>query len=83
MQQDGTLAKIGPKTFMVTQKSATSTGLTAAADENNIALNTDHSGLVKYESRTQDDYNVVKGKIKTLVAKAIREVDRHFADNST
>lgn len=68
---------------MVTQKSATSTGLTAAADENNVALNADHSGLVKYESRTQDDYNVVKGKIKTLVAEAIREVDRHFADNST
>lgn len=69
---------------MVTQKSATSTGLTAVAKENNIPLDTDHSGLVKYESRTQDDYSVVKSKIKTLVDKAIQEkVDRRFADNRT
>ena len=69
--------------MMVTQKSATSTGLTAAADENNVPLNTDHSGLVKYNSRTQDDYSVVKGKIETLVANANREVGRRTADNST
>jgi hypothetical protein len=68
---------------MVTQKSATSTGLTAAADENNFCLNTDHSGLVKYESRTQDDYGVVMGKIKSLVRNANRDVDRRFADNRT
>ncbi|KAF2176608.1 hypothetical protein K469DRAFT_812982 [Zopfia rhizophila CBS 207.26] len=82
IRPDGTLAKIGPKTFMVTQKSATSTGLTAVADENNISLNMDHSGLVKYESRTQEEYNIVKEKLKVLVAGAKHEVGRRFAENS-
>ncbi|ERF76578.1 hypothetical protein EPUS_05851 [Endocarpon pusillum Z07020] len=82
IQRDGTLTKTGPRTFMVTQKSATSTGLTAPADENNIPLNMDHSGLVKYESRSQDEYSIVKGKLKTLVAEAKREVGRRFAKNN-
>jgi hypothetical protein len=68
---------------MVTQKSATSTGLTAVAEENNISLNMDHSGLVKYESSTQDEYNIVKEKLKGLVSNAKREVSRRFAENST
>lgn len=68
---------------MVTQKSATSTGLTAVAEENNVSLNMDHSGLVKYESSTQDEYNVVREKLKGLVANAKREVSRRFAENST
>lgn len=69
--------------FMVTQKSATSTGLTAVAEENNISLNMDHSGLVKYESRTQEEYSIVKEKLKRLVAEAKQEVSRRFTENST
>ena len=68
---------------MVTQKSATSTGLTATADENNFSLNTDHSGLVKYEDRNQTEYITVMEKLKTLVAEAKREVAERFVDNST
>jgi len=69
---------------MVTQKSATSAGLTAVADENNISLNTDHSGLVKYETRTQVEYSIVKAKLKALVAEAKREVGRQQSmENST
>jgi hypothetical protein len=55
---------------MVTQKSATSTGLIAAADENNFSLNTDHSGLVKYESKIKYEYSVVKEKLNVLGAEA-------------
>lgn len=65
--------------MMVTQKSATSTGLTATANEDNIPLNKDHSGLIKYESRREVDYIIVKEKVRSLVAKAGREVAKRFA----
>lgn len=68
---------------MVTQKSATSTGLTAVADENNISLNTDHMGLVKYSGRTQDEYTIVKEKVSTLVNGARAEVPKRFPENCT
>lgn len=64
--------------MMVTTKSATSTGLTATAYEDNIPLNKDHSGLIKYESRNEEDYMIVKGKVKSLVEKAEREVAKRF-----
>ncbi|KAL8907863.1 MAG: hypothetical protein Q9171_005688 [Xanthocarpia ochracea] len=82
LQQDGTLTKTGPKIYMVTEKSATSTGLTAIADEYNIPLNTDHSGLVKYKSRSQDDYCIVKERLKKLVAQAKGEVGKRFAEKN-
>ena len=65
---------------MVTHKSATSTGLTAAPEEYNIPLNADHSGLVKYRSRGQEEYTIVKGKLNILVAEAKREVSRRFIE---
>ncbi|KAL8939772.1 MAG: hypothetical protein Q9211_002590 [Gyalolechia sp. 1 TL-2023] len=80
LQRDGTLTKTGPKMYMVTEKSATSTGLTATAEEHNIALNTDHSGLVKYKSRNQEEYIIVKANLKTLVTDAKREVGKRFAE---
>lgn len=64
---------------MVTRESATSTGLTATADEDNIPLNKDHSGLVKFESSSDEDYMIVKDKIGSLVTKAGREVAKRFA----
>ncbi|KAL8907434.1 MAG: hypothetical protein Q9207_001404 [Kuettlingeria erythrocarpa] len=66
---------------MVTKESATSIGLTASADENNIPLNTDHSNLVKYKSRSQDEYSIVKEKIKKFVAQAKQDTQRRFMEN--
>ncbi|KAL4962580.1 uncharacterized protein BDV14DRAFT_178258 [Aspergillus stella-maris] len=80
-QPDGTLAKNGPKTFMVTEKSATSLGLTATHKEDNIPLNTDHSGLVKYESRIQEEYSIVKGRLKILVTEAKQKVSERFEES--
>lgn len=55
---------------MVTRKSATSTGLTAVPDEDIVSLDTDHSGLVKFESWRDDSYVVVKERIRSLTSGA-------------
>lgn len=68
---------------MVTKNSATSTGLVATADEDNIALHADHRELVKYDSQRHPHYNVVKERIKRLVGEAREEVARRFAEHST
>ncbi|KAL4734345.1 hypothetical protein BDV11DRAFT_212893 [Aspergillus similis] len=83
LQPDGTLAKNGPEIFMVTEKSATSLGLTATHEEDNISLSTDHSGLVKYESRSHDDYSIVKKRLKTLVTEAKQKVRERFEEKFT
>ena len=79
-QPRGHFTKTGPMIFIVTQESATSIGLNVSGDENNIALNTDHSGLVKYQSRSQEEYKLVKGKLKRLVVEATREVSRQHTE---
>ncbi|KAL4744228.1 NACHT domain-containing protein [Aspergillus terricola var. indicus] len=83
LQPNGTLAKNGPKAFMVTEKSATSLGLTATHKEDNIPLNTDHSGLVKYETRSQEEYSIVKGRLKILVTGAKQEVSKRFEETGS
>lgn len=55
---------------MVTRKSATSTGLTAVPDEDIVSLDADHSGLVKFESRSDESYVGVKERIKILTSGA-------------
>ena len=82
-QPDRKLAKNGPKILMVTEKSATSAGLTAAAEEENISFNTDHSGFVNFESRSQLEYQIVKQKVKTLVASAKIEVHKRFVEDDS
>ncbi|KAI0010398.1 hypothetical protein F4779DRAFT_616681 [Xylariaceae sp. FL0662B] len=82
MQADGTLRKTGSKMLMVTEKSATSTGLTAVPDEDNIGFDTDHSGLVKYDSRTRGLYPIVRGRLEMLIQDATR-IARQFQDNLT
>lgn len=52
------------------------------ADEDNIPLNTDHSGLVKYDSRNQGDYTIVRERLMRLVAEAKQEVAKRFAEHS-
>ncbi|KAH8197651.1 hypothetical protein TruAng_008195 [Truncatella angustata] len=68
---DGSLTKSGDKVLMVTEKSATSTGITAVADEDNIPFDTDHSGLVKFSARSQESYQIVKDKIKNLATEGV------------
>ena len=62
---------------MVTQQSATSVGLSFAADEDKLGLKTDHSGLVKYDNR-QEPYNIVLRKLEMLVEQAGRAVSARF-----
>jgi hypothetical protein len=81
-KQDGKLVKTGSYSLLVTEKSAASIGLVAVAEEDKVPLNTDHSGLVKYESRSQGDYPVVRRRIKTLVDEARVEVAKRFAEHS-
>ncbi|KAH6653092.1 hypothetical protein BKA67DRAFT_536788 [Truncatella angustata] len=78
---DGSLTKSGDKVLMVTEKSATSTGITAVADEDNIPFDTDHSGLVKFSARSQESYQIVKDKIKNLATEGVAYVSQRSADN--
>ena len=68
---------------MVTEKSATSTGLVAVADEDNIPFNTDHAGLVKYDSQEHGLYPIVKERLKTLVEKEAPRAAQRFAEKCT
>lgn len=69
--------------MMVTQKSATSIGLVASANEDNIPLESDHRDLVKYRSRRDPRYTVVQERIGRLVREAKGEVERRFASYCT
>ena len=66
---------------MVTKHSAKGVGLTAVADEDNIPLNLDHSGLVKYENRSQDEYCIVQTRLMALVDEAMPSISKRFEDN--
>ncbi|KAF5675926.1 ankyrin repeat-containing protein [Fusarium denticulatum] len=44
--------------------------------------NDSDSGLVKYESRSQDDYTIVRERLRRLVDKARLEVAKRFAEHS-
>ncbi|KAK2681977.1 Alpha/beta hydrolase fold-1 [Fusarium oxysporum f. sp. vasinfectum] len=82
LDQDGKWRKTGRPSLLVTEKSTTSTGLVAVAEEDNIALNTDHSGLVKYDSRSQGDYTIVRERLRRLVDEAKLEVSKRFAEHN-
>ncbi|KAJ6058350.1 uncharacterized protein N7446_007933 [Penicillium canescens] len=80
--KDGRWCRTGRRSLLVTEKSATSTGLVAVADEDNIPLNTDHSGLVKYNSRNQGDYLIVRERLRRLANEAKLEVPKRFAEHT-
>ncbi|KAK1977787.1 hypothetical protein LZ30DRAFT_730850, partial [Colletotrichum cereale] len=82
LDAEGSWRKTGPASLLVTEKSATATGLVAVADEDNIPLNADHSGLVKYSSRGQGDYPTVTRRIVVCVERAKLDVPRRFAEHS-
>ncbi|CAI6098976.1 unnamed protein product, partial [Clonostachys chloroleuca] len=52
----------------------------AVTNEDNIPLNRDYSGLVKYSSRSQGDYTVVRERLRRLIDKAKQEVATRFAE---
>lgn len=60
----------GPMEMLVTEKSATSVGITVQARENNHSLNTNHRGLVKFGSRIQDEYEIVRANLVPLIDEA-------------
>uniref|UniRef100_A0A8H7NAA2 NACHT domain-containing protein n=1 Tax=Bionectria ochroleuca TaxID=29856 RepID=A0A8H7NAA2_BIOOC len=83
VDQDGKWRRSGPVALLVTEKSATNTGLVAVADEDNIPLNRDHSGLVKYSSRSQGDYTVVRERLRRLVDEAKHKFATRVAEHKT
>lgn len=66
----------------MTQKSATSIGLVTLTEEVNIALNLDHSGLVKYASPIDQNYTIVEGKIARLAREATTRVAQLAAQST-
>ncbi|KAM7210732.1 hypothetical protein V8F06_013894, partial [Rhypophila decipiens] len=80
IQPDGTLRKTGSGCLMVTEKSATSTGLVAVTDEVNIAFDTDHTGLVKYDSQDHMHYPIVEEQLKKLVNEQVPQAAQRFAE---
>ncbi|RYP39571.1 hypothetical protein DL767_002119 [Monosporascus sp. MG133] len=83
IQPDGRLSKTGPKVLMVTMKSATSTGLTAVLDEDNIGFDADHSGLVKYDSRNRGMYPIVRERLERIISEDVSRIAKRFQDNLT
>jgi hypothetical protein len=63
--KDGTWTRSGPKKLMVTEESATRTGLPDTLHQH-IPLNADHSDLVKFESPSHGGYEIVMQNIKNM-----------------
>lgn len=82
LSKDRRWCRTGPPALLVTERSATSTGLVAVADEDNIPLNTDHSGLVKYSFRNQGDYPIVRERLRRFIDEAKLEVPKRFSEHS-
>jgi hypothetical protein len=74
---NGTWTRSGPRQLMVTEESATRTGLPDTFDQH-IPLNADHSGLVKFEGSSHDGYEVVMQKIKKYAAEAPEAVSERI-----
>ncbi|PHH92317.1 hypothetical protein CDD83_7906 [Cordyceps sp. RAO-2017] len=80
---DGSLRKTGEKKLLISEKSATSTGLVAAADQDTVPFHTDHSGLVKFDSRGQVEYRIVRERLRRLAAMAAANMDRCGAQQNS
>lgn len=66
---------------MVTEQSATNTGMVATADEDKIPINADHSGIVKFSSRNDVGYFVVQERLRQLVEETKQQVSQRFAES--
>lgn len=76
--KDGKLRLVGPPCLLVTEESATSTGLVAKAEQDTVALNADHSGLVKYDSRIHGEYPRVMERLRSGLEEERIKVARRF-----
>uniref|UniRef100_A0A8H7NFB6 NACHT domain-containing protein n=1 Tax=Bionectria ochroleuca TaxID=29856 RepID=A0A8H7NFB6_BIOOC len=76
----GGWSRTGRRCLMVTEESATSTGIVATADEDNIPMNADHSGLVKFSSRNHGGYLVVQERLRILIEETKQQVSQRFAE---
>lgn len=64
---------------MVTKQSATSAGLSAGPEQDNLPAQLDHSSLVKYNSRGNPTYRLVRQRIQDLVSEALQwRMDREY-----
>jgi hypothetical protein len=77
LQSDGTWTRTGEPSMIVTQDSACRIGLGNNFHQE-FPLDTDHSGLVKFDSRADDIYKVVRMNIQSLVQKAPAVVKGRF-----
>ncbi|KAK2016906.1 hypothetical protein LZ32DRAFT_523852 [Colletotrichum eremochloae] len=80
--QDGSWRRTGPLSLLVTEVSATSVGLAAKSEEDNNPLNTDHSNLVKYHSRSDLNYELVIGRLHRLIDETMEEVAARSTQDS-
>jgi hypothetical protein len=71
------LIEVLSKRLMVTEESATRTGLPDTFHQH-IPLHADHSGLVRFESRSDGGYEIVMQKIKKYAAEAPEAVSERF-----
>lgn len=74
---DGSLSKNGPPALLVTESSASQIGL-AENFHDHQALDTDHSGLVKFDHSQNPNYLKVKHRIQKLVENASQVVHSRF-----
>ncbi|VUC37866.1 unnamed protein product [Clonostachys rosea] len=79
--KSGGWSKTGQRCLMVTEQSATSTGIVAKTDEDNIPINSDHSGIVKFGSRNQSEYLVVQYRLRNLIEETKQKVSHRFAES--
>ncbi|EEY18517.1 ankyrin repeat domain-containing protein [Verticillium alfalfae VaMs.102] len=78
--EDGVLRKDGPKRLLVTRESATSTGLVGTADQDNVEIPADHSGLVKFRSQDRGSYRFVLKRLSKLAKQPPNKVSRKPAE---
>lgn len=63
--------------LLVTEVSATTLGLGYPTQQYNIGLDADHSELVKYASRHNGDYIIVKDRLAEVMA-SVKEKEKEF-----
>ncbi|KAF9879711.1 hypothetical protein CkaCkLH20_02522 [Colletotrichum karsti] len=78
MSSDGTLKKAGPGVSMVTSHSATSA--VGEAGEPAVSFDVDHSGLVKFDSRSHDLYDRVLNRLVRVVDSAKDRLSQRHLD---
>ncbi|KAI5922299.1 hypothetical protein F4810DRAFT_711663 [Camillea tinctor] len=68
--------------LLVTQQSATAVGLVSMAKTDYIALDLDHSGLIKYSRKEEHLYSTVRNRLKEFYQEACEVVPIRFAKHT-